>query len=390
MDQFSSNQIQSQIQNIPSTSDEVYNANNNNNEIFIGNHHYNSVQNNNPYNNNYINNSTTINTNNSLNNQNDIYNNNNINTDIIEFPSNIEVTNPDIEDNIYNICILKNKKFCYLDGSCQILKIKDLNKYKLKIEDKNSNSKINYIMELNDERLLICNLDYLIKIIEIDYITKKYEFTNILREHLNLITKVIELKNGKLCSCSFDGCIKLWKKNNINFEFEMDLNFFEKGKFYSLLEVNEIIFSLLNYDNKKILYFMNLNKKIDGKKIIENINLKRENLIQLNNNYLIIGGNNVIYIYDINNNEETPIKCNYIICSLYLLKDNGILFGDNCGNLVKIKNIFNFEIIFKEEDDTKEEIDSLGEFDNGNKYFIIYKIKNSKILKFVEVEIQYN
>ena len=41
-------------------------------------------------------------------------------------------------------------------------------------------------------------------------------------------------------------------------------------------------------------------------------------------------------------------------------------------------------------DDTKEEIDSLGEFDNGNKYFIIYKIKNSKILKFAEVEIQYN
>jgi WD40 repeat protein len=296
-----------------------------------------------------------------------------------------------ITDNICNICILKNKYFCYLDEYCKILKIKDFDKFKLKIDDKNSNSEINYILGLSDGRLLICSLDYLIKIIEIDYETKNYEFTNILKGHLNLITKVIELKNGKLCSCSFDGYIKLWKKNIDNsYELEINLNFFENGKFYSLLEVNEIIFSLLNYDNKKILYFMNLNKKIDGKKIIENINLKRENLIQLNNNNLIIGGIYVIYIYDINNNEETPIKCNYIICSLYLLKDNGILFGDNCGNLVKIKNIFNFEIIFKEEDDTKEEIDSLGEFDNGNKYFIIYIIKNSKILKFAEVEIQYN
>jgi hypothetical protein len=170
---------------------------------------------------------------------------------------------------------------------------------------------------------------------------------------------------------------------------EINLNFFENGKFYSLLEVNEIIFSLLNYDNKKILYFMNLNKKIDGKKIIENINLKRENLIQLNNNYLIIGGIYVIYIYDINNNEETPIKCNYIICSLYLLKDNVILFGDNSGKLVKIINIFNnFEIKLFKEDEIKEEINSLVEFDNGNKYFIFYKNKNYQ--KKSEIEIKYN
>ena len=294
-----------------------------------------------------------------------------------------------ITDNICNICILKNKKICYPDEYCQIINIKDFNDYLLKIYS-DTDSKINYIMELRDERLLICNLDYLIKIIEIDYKKKTYKFTNILRGHSNLITNVIELKNGKLCSCSFDGYIKLWKKKIDNsYEFEMNLKLFENGKFYSILEVNEIIFSLLNYDNKNILYFINLNTKKEGKKILENINLKRENLIQFDNNNLIIGGIKVIYIYEINNNKEIEIKCDYIICSLYLLKDNVILFGDNSGKLLKIINIFNnFEIKLFKEDEIKEEINSLVEFDNGNKYFIFYKNKNYQ--KKSEIEIKYN
>ena len=274
-----------------------------------------------------------------------------------------------------NICILKNQKYCYLDNkNYNILKIKDINdkKFKLKINDENSNSEINYIMELSDGRLLICYLDYLIKIIKIDFIKKNYEFTNILKGHSNLISKVIELKNGNLCSCSFDGSIKLWKKNNDNlYEFEMDLQLVKEGKFYSLLEINEKIFSLLNYNNQNFLFIMDLNKKEVNIKILENINLKRENLIKLDDNNLIIGGYNVIYIYDINKKEEIKIDCNYIICSLYLLKDKGILFGDNNGNLVKIKSIFNFEEIFKKENkDMNDEIDSLGEFNNKE---IIYK-----------------
>ena len=308
------------------------------------------------------------------------YNNINSQKEHISITSSTSST-PDIEENICNICILKNKKFCYLDKYCKILKIKGFDNFKLEIYDKISNSEINYILELSDGRLLICSLDYLIKLIEIDYVTKNYKFTNILKGHSNLITKVIELKNGKLCSCSFDGYIKLWKKNIDNsYELEINLNFFKNGKFYSLLEVNEIIFSLLNFNNKKFLYFMNLNNKEERIKELNNINLKRENLIQLDNNHLIIGGNYVIYIYEINSNKETEIKCNYIICSLYILKDKGILFGDNIGNLIKIKNIYNFEIIFKKQQVIKEEIDSLGEFENGDiccknkKKYIINKI----------------
>ena len=319
----------------------------------------------------YSNENNIISTQNNLNINN---NNNNSKKESTKESSNNSVT------NICNICILKNKKFCYLDKYCKILKIKNFDNFKLEIYDKNSNSEINYILELSDGRLLICNLDYLIKIIEIDYVTKNYKFTNILKGHSNLITKVIELKNGKLCSCSFDGSIKLWKKNIDNsYEFEINLKRFENGEngeFYSLLEVNEIIFSLLKYHNKNILYFYNLNIKKEEIKILENINLKRENLIKLDNNNLIIGGNNVIYIYEINNNKEIEIKCDYIICSLYLLKDKGILFGDNNGILVKIKNLDNFEIIFKKQQVEGFEIDSLGEFDNDKQYYICYKDKN--------------
>ena len=303
---------------------------------------------------------------------------------IIEKNNNVEnICNIFKVDNVCNICILKNKKICYLDEYCKILIIRDFNNFKLEIYDRDSNSKINYIMELNDGRILICYLDFLIKIIEIDYINKNYKFTNILKGHSNLISKVIELKNGYLCSCSFDGYIKLWKKNKDNlYEFEINLKLFEEGKFYSLLEVNEIIFSLLDFNNKYYLYIMNLNKREERKKYLQNINLKRENLVKLNDNNLLIGGNNVIYIYNINKNEENDINCNYIICSLYVLKDNGILLGDNIGNLIKIKNLYlsNFEIIFKKKQVINDEIDSLGEFENGNifsknkKKYIISKI----------------
>ena len=361
--------------NIESTDSDVYNKNNYYNDLFVINNTQNNAIN---YNNNYTQNNAINNINNS---KKESTKKNTIDS------SNNSVA---ITDNICNICILKNKYFCCLDKYCKILKIKNFDKFKLKIFDKNSNSEINYILGLSDGRLLICNLDYLIKIIEIDYETKNYIFTNILKGHSNLITKVIELKNGKLCSCSFDGSIKLWKKNIDNsYKLEINLNFFENGKFYSLLEVNEIIFSLLNFENKKFLYFLNLNNKEERIKELNNINLKRENLIQLDNNHLIIGGNYVIYIYEINSNKEIEIKCDYIICSLYLLNDKGILFGDNIGNLVKIKNIYNFEIIFKIQQKIKDEIDpeidSLGEFDNDNKYFICYK--NKKFYNFTEIEI---
>ena len=320
------------------------------------------------------------------NNLNDITNNIMDNNEpiIIEKNNNVEnICNIFKVDNVCNICILKNKKICYLDEYCKILIIRDFNNFKLEIYDRDSNSEINYIMELNDGRILICYLDFLIKIIEIDYINKNYKFTNILKGHSNLISKVIELKNGYLCSCSFDGYIKLWKKNKDNlYEFEINLKLFEEGKFYSLLEVNEIIFSLLDFNNKKILYIMDLNKREERKKYLQNINLKRENLVKLDDNNLLIGGNNVIYIYNINKNEEININCNYIICSLYVLKDNGILLGDNIGNLIKIKNLYlsNFEIIFKKKQVINDEIDSLGEFENGNifsknkKKYIISKI----------------
>ena len=369
------NSFNNNFNNLQSTDSDVYNKNNYYNDLFIINHNNNYTQNNALNNNNNSNNeSTKKNTKDSSNNS---------------------VT---ITDNICNICILKNKYFCYLDEYCKILKIKDFDKFKLKIDDKNSNSEINYILGLSDGRLLICNLDNLIKIIEIDYETKNNKFTNILKGHSNLITKVIELKNGKLCSCSFDGYIKLWKKNIDNsYELEINLNFFENGKFYSLLEVNEIIFSLLNFNNKKFLYFKNLNNKEERIKELNNINLKRENLIQLDNNHLIIGGNYVIYIYEINSNKEIEIKCDYIICSLYLLNDEGILFGDNKGILVKIKNIYKFEIIFKKQaikDEIDLEIDSLGEFDNDKIYFICYKnkkcYKNKSCYYFGEKKIIYN
>ena len=335
-------------------------------------------------------NNTFINMTNYSNNLNDITNNitNNNEPIIIEKNNNVEnICNIFKVDNVCNICILKNKKICYLDEYCKILIIRDFNNFKLEIYDRDSNSEINYIMELNDGRILICYLNFLIKIIEIDYINKNYKFTNILKGHSNLISKVIELKNGYLCSCSFDGYIKLWKKNKDNlYEFEINLKLFEEGKFYSLLEVNEIIFSLLDFNNKNYLYIMNQNKREERKKKLKNINLKRENLVKLDDNNLLIGGNNVIYIYNINKNEENDINCNYIICSLYVLKDNRILLGDNNGNLIILENILrlNFEII--NENNIKDEIDSLNEFEiNDNICHIIFK--NKKELKLVSINL---
>ena len=348
-------------------------------------HDVNNLESNNNQNNTFIN-MTKYDTNNLNETTNNILDNNE--PIIIENNNNVEnICNIFKVDNVCNICILKNKKICYLDEYCKILIIRDCyNNCEIKI-DGNSNSKINYIMELNDGRILICYLDFLIKIIEIDYINKNYKFTNILKGHSNLISKVIELKNGYLCSCSFDGYIKKWKKNKDNlYEFEINLKLFEEGKFYSLLEVNEIIFSLLDFDNKKILYIMDLNKREERKKYLQNINLKRENLVKLDDNNLLVGGNYVIYIYNINKNEEININCNYIICSLYVLKDNRILLGDNNGNLIILENLLrlNFEII--KENNIKDEIDSLNEFEiNDNICHIIFK--NKKELKLVSINL---
>ena len=321
---------------------------------------------------------------------NNINNNNssvfsNILFEIIEKNQTI-IFNEEIENNeknflkYSNLLILMDEYYCYSHEK----KIIITNNVK-KEDDENEPEKnftilivyndiINYLEEINPNKIMASSFDNTILIINLDFNKKKYYIEQNLIGHKNLINKLIKTKENKIFSCSFDGTIKIWTENiNYKYEYEKDLIFEKNSVFYSILEIDDFIISIGKTNlNKFILIihkFNNNNIKIEN----NNINLKRENLIEINDKNFAIGGKNIIYLYNIkgeNISNVTNLKLN--IVNMIKLNDNSYIFTGENGEIIKtysddLKNVK----IKKNQNLHDKEINSIKELNISNEYLLI-------------------
>ena len=276
-----------------------------------------------------------------------------------------------VEKIISNICILKNKNFCYSQESGIILVYNEKYEKIITIQDKNSKEPINFLYELHNGKILTLSFDNAIRIITINYDDNSYEISEPFNEHKYLITKSIQTNNNLIYTCSLDGTIRLWKDDkDKEIKYENCLVKQKKYLFYSLINFKDIyLIALLDMNDQKYIFKYNLKSKKDDKKQIDELELKTFNLFNLDNNLICAGGNQKIFLFNdkLEVNLILDLKKEFKISSIFQFKDKTFVFGSDKGGILIIDKLDkDFSILFEQEQFHKREINSFGEFADGN------------------------
>ena len=160
--------------------------------------------------------------------------------------------------------------------------------------------------------------------------------------------KVIELKDGKICSCSLDKKIRIWDSIDCNYECIQTLKGHTKG-ITSIIEINNFIFSasFYNKDNNELkIWDESTYESIATIKGFQCCSLNA--LSKLNDNTLILGGNDVIYLVDIKTYQINKFQHRSLgkIECLYV-NGNGLLFIGNSDGKILCYDSSSNQIIFK-------------------------------------------
>lgn len=186
-----------------------------------------------------------------------------------------------------------------------------------------------YITQLSSGFLASGSSDCTIKLFKIK--GKEYEIIQTLNYHSKPIYKLLEIKNDQLISCSDDGNIIIYKKNNLQYK----KNYLISTKFRcsSVIQTkeDEICFSVFT-DEKGINFYDLLTKKIKASlSSISKCNNQREWFIVFKD-LLLVPGQYKISIININEYKlirVIDVPNSEWLCGACLLNKNMVLFGDN-------------------------------------------------------------
>ena len=252
----------------------------------------------------------------------------------------------------------------------QSIKIYDKNNFNIiqYIEDKYNDDK-DYILDIkikDDNNFVTCSTDGSIRIWKKNI--NNYEINQIINNaHDNYINKIIYNSKGNLISCSFDKSIKIWEENNNTYEC------------IKILNHSNNIWSLLILESKNIL----ISSGLDGTKFWDLKDIKKVNLIKnfdnaiccysnalekIDENKIIIGGNETKQLKIISVNEKKIIKEIDLLFSCYGIKtieDKGLFLVGGTSNDILIFNNDNFECIHVIKDAHFKNIFGFIELKNG-------------------------
>lgn len=252
-----------------------------------------------------------------------------------------DITNIAInKEGVYSLLILKDQRIASCSGD-KAIRIFNSKTFKIEIEIKEHSNLINFIAQLKNGNLISCSSDETIKIFKL-FDDNSYKVEQTLNEHKLYVKKVIELNNNFLVSSSLDRTLIIWEKNeNENYIIKFMI---EEGYYAdNILEINEHIFVYNNWNNE-IIFFDYVNCK--DIKIIKNINCSHSNesFLKLNENILLIGGLDFIYIIDlINYGILKQIKIFDWACCIKHLRENIIVISE--GSDLKFYKYVNDDLI---------------------------------------------
>ena len=168
----------------------------------------------------------------------------------------------------------------------------------------------------------------------------EYELIQTLNLHSNCVSKILEFSNNYLVSSSNDKTIIFYIKEDIKYKKDYSIYTFNYVNNIIETKQNEIVYSIIDwFDNKGEIYFFDINKR-KNKSIIKNINAAWNSFCMINNDLLLIGGCNMIYIINVNEYKkirQIDIPNTGFICATCKLNYNIIIIGDKNGSLMKWK-----------------------------------------------------
>ena len=247
-----------------------------------------------------------------------------------------------------------------------IIKIFNFSSSKCELSLQGHHSTVTFLTQLTSNLLISCSHDKSIKVWSITSNSYQCEHT-IEDAHSDVINKVIQLSYNRIASCSWDHHIKIWKSDT----YELIQDF--EGH-------SDNINSIIQLENKEIL--ISLSSGFDKTMKIWNLVTyqcitaiqgidcwSRHSLLQLSEDMIIIGGTEIITLFNVNQLKTIKTfkieKINYVY-SIIHIDTNTIICGCDCGRLVII-NLTSGEIDIKCSQN-KQNIYSLMKYDN--KHFL--------------------
>ena len=163
----------------------------------------------------------------------------------------------------------------------------------------------------------------------------EYKLIHTLKGHTKSVLKVIEMFDGKLCSCSSDKTIKIWDEN---YQCIQTLTG-HIGGVRSIIEMNDYLISVdCNKDDYNDSSVRIWNKSTyQTIKVIQQIYCYSNNsLCKLKENTLILGGYNKIFIIDILSFKYQTLEDERLgyIFSICVLRDGKVLLGNGEGEII--------------------------------------------------------
>ena len=173
-----------------------------------------------------------------------------------------------------------------------------------------------------------------------------YQLIHTLKGHTRTVTKVIELEDGRICSCSsLDKTIRIW--DNSTYKFITTITTGHTVGIESIIEMNDSTISVGN-DKDKTLRIWN-KSTYECIKTIQNVQCCSVNSLEkLNNHTVLVGGFYELYVVDTESSEvkqPKDVSLGNVYC-FRVIRNDLVLFGDRYGEISEYNPVSN-QIISK-------------------------------------------
>ena len=167
------------------------------------------------------------------------------------------------KDAVNQIILLKDGRIASSSNDKSII-IYNKEDYSIQLQIKNLDSYVYNIIQGSNDYIFASIENGTISIFKLTSLTSYQNIQNI-KAHNNHVRKIIELKDGRYVSCSYDKTIKIWKFNNNELILDKTLN--QDNQISSIMELKENEIISTPNGNSSII-FWNINEL----KIISQIN----------------------------------------------------------------------------------------------------------------------
>lgn len=253
--------------------------------------------------------------------------------------------------NTTSLCFLKDKRLVSAGGKRIV--VYQIKSYQPDIIIENPDDNVLSVCGLKNGNLASSGYK---KIMIWEIKGKQYKNIRKLSGHSDLVYKIIELKNGKLCSCSYDTVIKIWDDKDYKCIQTLTGH---NGYIKSILELNNYLISTDNggddgceyyqYSNDYSYYDGNDDNYVDKTvksvriwnksinkclKVIEGAYCCSSNgLSKLTDNEIILGGDGELFIINVSSFESKTVKKIDLgsIWSICVMRNNKVILGNDEG-----------------------------------------------------------